>query len=608
MASGKARARATTGGRDQKPRGRPVPKGDLTAELGATGLKLQEALEQQAAISQILRSIAGSPTEHQPVPDAIAESAARFCAAEDAAVILVDGDKLRTRAHHGPIALKTQLAMEFPLTRGSVTGRSILDRRTVQVADLQAEADDEFPIGKEQARRMGHRTTLASPLLREGAAVGAVLLRRMEVRPFTEHQIELVRTFADQAVIAIENVRLFNETKEALERQIATSEVLKVISSSAFALQPVLQVVIEKATRLCDAQNGFIYLREGDVFYERAGVGPAYTPELHALHETNPLRVGDRGRLVGRVSGEGRTVHIPDVLEDPDYTYWEAQRLAGFRSSLGVPLLREGGVVGVVVLWRTEPRPFEQKQIDIVSTFADQAVIAIENARLYGTIERQRAELRRFLSPQVAALITAPEGEALLKGHRREITVVFCDLRGFTAFSETADPEEALAVVRTYHETLGPLIVEHGGTLEHFEGDGVMVFFNDPVPIDAPVLKAVKMATAMRARMSEQIAQWKKRGYDLGFGCGIATGYATLGRIGFEGRYDYGAIGPVTNLASRLSSEAKAGQILLSQRAFAAIEDLVEAEPMGEIDVKGYSRPQPAYDVMRLKEPAASEA
>jgi len=226
--------------------------------------------------------------------------------------------------------------------------------------------------------------------------------------------------------------------------------------------------------------------------------------------------------------------------------------------------------------------------------------------RYHDTIERQRGELRRFLSPQVADLVTSPEGEALLKGHRREIAVVFSDFRGFTSFSETAEPEEVMNVVAAYHATVGPLIFEHGGTLEHFEGDGVMVFFNDPVPMDAPVLQAVKLAIAIRDRMAEQCAGWRKRGYDLGVGCGIATGYATLGRIGFEGRYDYGAIGQVTNLAARLSSEAKAGQILISQRAFASVEELIEAEPLGEISAKGFSRPQAAYSILRIREPVAA--
>jgi class 3 adenylate cyclase len=250
---------------------------------------------------------------------------------------------------------------------------------------------------------------------------------------------------------------------------------------------------------------------------------------------------------------------------------------------------------------------FMAKPIDQVELIARvRSLLRVKD--YHDTVERQRGELRRFLSPQIADLVTSPEGQALLNGHRREITVVFCDLRAFTAFSETAEPEEALAVVRTFHGTIGPLIVEHGGTLEHFEGDGVMVWFNDPVTIEAPALQAVKLAVAIRERMAEHLAKWRKRGYDLGVGCGIATGYATLGRIGFEGRYDYGAIGPVTNLGARLSSEAKDGQILLSQRAFAQIEELVEVEPMGELTVKGYGRPQPAYNVVRLREAVASGA
>jgi len=248
---------------------------------------------------------------------------------------------------------------------------------------------------------------------------------------------------------------------------------------------------------------------------------------------------------------------------------------------------------------------FMRKPVDQIELMA-RVKSLLRVKQFHDTVERQRAELKRFLSPQIADLITSPEGQALLNGHRREITVVFCDLRGFTAFSETAEPEEALAVVRAYHGAMGPLIVEHGGTLEHFEGDGMMVFFNDPVPMEQPVLAAVRMAIAMRDRMNELIAQWRKRGYELGFGCGIAVGYATLGRIGFEGRYDYGAIGPVTNLAARLASEAKAGQILISQRAFAMIEEHAEVEPMGEVAVKGYSRPQAACNVLRVKEPVAS--
>jgi class 3 adenylate cyclase/CheY-like chemotaxis protein len=207
--------------------------------------------------------------------------------------------------------------------------------------------------------------------------------------------------------------------------------------------------------------------------------------------------------------------------------------------------------------------------------------------------------LRRFLSPQIAELVLSQE--ALLQPHRREISVVFCDLRGFTTFSETAEPEESLAVLRDYHQAVGAAVFRHEGTLEHFAGDGVMVWFNDPVPQDDHALRAVGMALAVRTRMAELFENWKKRGHSLGFGAGIAMGHATLGRIGFEGRYDYGAVGNVTNLAQRLSAEAKPGQILVSQRVFSAIEAAVESESVGEVVLKGYSRPVAAYSVVTLK-------
>ncbi len=223
------------------------------------------------------------------------------------------------------------------------------------------------------------------------------------------------------------------------------------------------------------------------------------------------------------------------------------------------------------------------------------------------TIERQKTELSRFLSPQIATLISSDEGEGLLAGHRRQITVAFCDLRGFTAFAEAADPEEMLGVLGEYHRMMGAAIIEYGGTLEHFAGDGVMIFFNDPVLQDDHVERAVRMATAMRERFEPLSGSWRKRGYELGFGVGIAVGYATLGRIGFEGRYDYGAIGNVVILASRLSSKAEANQILLSQRAHAMIEHLVEVESLGELELKGISRPVPATNVVAVK-PAVGAA
>ncbi len=217
------------------------------------------------------------------------------------------------------------------------------------------------------------------------------------------------------------------------------------------------------------------------------------------------------------------------------------------------------------------------------------------------TIERQKEELSRFLSPQVAALVSSPEGEALLAGHRREITVTFCDLRGFTSFAEQADPEELIALLGEYHRMLGEAITAHGGTLEHFAGDGVMIFFNDPIGQDDHVERAVRMAVTMRDHFAELAAEWHRRGYQLGFGVGIAVGYATLGRIGFDGRHDYGAIGNVTILASRLCSQATDGQILLSPRAQDLLEPIVESESIGELTLKGLTHPVLAANVVALR-------
>jgi class 3 adenylate cyclase len=214
------------------------------------------------------------------------------------------------------------------------------------------------------------------------------------------------------------------------------------------------------------------------------------------------------------------------------------------------------------------------------------------------------ARLKRFFSPQLAELIVSGDAEDPLRSHRREITVVFLDLRGFTAFAETAEPEEVMAVLREYHAEMGRLVLEHEGTLERFTGDGMMIFFNDPVPVPNPAERAIRMALAMRERVAGLAQGWRKRGFDLDFGIGIAQGYATIGAIGFEGRWDYGAIGTVTNLAARLCGEAKPGQVLISRRMVGTVEELVEAEPVGELALKGFSRPVSAFNLVRLKEPA----
>ena len=260
------------------------------------------------------------------------------------------------------------------------------------------------------------------------------------------------------------------------------------------------------------------------------------------------------------------------------------------------------------------PKPFNPVILAarVRASLADKRLrdVELENAAaqaaLLETIERQKEELSRFLSPQVAALVSSPEGQQMLAGHRREATAVFCDLRGFTAFSDSAEPEEVLGLLREYHKQMGEIIVEHGGTLEHFAGDGMMVFFNDPVLQADHVARAVRMAVAMRDRFATLAAKWAKLGFELGFGVGIATGYATLGRIGFEGRYDYGMVGAAVIVAARLSSKAEAGQILLNPRAYAAVEELVETEDVGALELKGFARPIPTVNVLGLANKAES--
>jgi class 3 adenylate cyclase len=296
-----------------------------------------------------------------------------------------------------------------------------------------------------------------------------------------------------------------------------------------------------------------------------------------------------------------RPVHIPDVAADPDYDF-PGIKLADVRTMLGVPVLIEDELVGVIQVGRRDVRPFDGGEIELMATFANQCAIAIANAKLFETVERQRATLARFVSPEVAALVSTEDGSRLLAGHRAYISIVYFDLRGFTAFAETAEPEELIDVLREYHEAAGGLVATHGGTLEHFAGDGLMVFFNDPVPLPDHEFHAASLAVAMRERIGQLAAAWRKRGHELGLGTGIAAGHATLGQIGFEGRYDYGALGTVTNLAARLSDAAAAGQILLSQRAYSALEDRVQTQPAAQLQMKGFSHPVQAYELLRVIE------
>jgi class 3 adenylate cyclase/putative methionine-R-sulfoxide reductase with GAF domain len=386
---------------------------------------------------------------------------------------------------------------------------------------------------------------------------------------------------------------LARELEDAREQQRAISGVLRAVARSA-GLQPVLEEVADACRRLCQADHGSLWLLQDGLLHVGAHDGEPEGAQYDLAHP-HPV---DRTTAAGRAAMERKPVQIPDVLADREYTY------AGprfFRTMLGVPIMVEDDLIGVVVVVRREPKPFTDDHIALVQTFADQAAIALTNARLLDAVERQRTELSRFVAPQVADLISSEDGERLLAGHRAYISSLFCDLRGFTAFAETAAPEELFDVLREYHAVLGELIPAYQGTLEHFAGDGLMVFFNDPLPVDEHELQAIRLALAAQTRFAELAGGWRKRGIDLALGIGIEAGYATLGRIGFEGRFDYGALGSAANLASRLCTHASAGQTLIGQRVFAATEEAVETTPVGSLDLKGFARPVVAYEVRQLR-------
>jgi GAF domain-containing protein/CheY-like chemotaxis protein len=353
----------------------------------------QEALARQTALSEVLRVISSSPTDIQPVLDVLVESAARLCAASDTSIQLVDGDALQVAAQHGMLTGKSDLGVRVPLERQSVTGRAVLECQSIHIPDLFAAPDAEFAWAKAFAKKAGYHTMLAVPMLRKGVAIGTISLRRNEVSPFSDKHIELLQTFAVQAVIAMENTRMFTETQEALARQTALSEVLRVISSSPTDIQPVLDVLVESAARLCNANDAMIQLVDRDSLRVAAQHGSLL--DESSLGVRVPL---ERQSVTGRAALDCQSIHIPDLEAAPDAEYAWAKafaKKAGHRSMLAVPMLRKGVAVGVIALRRVEANPFPEKQVELLQNFADQALIAMENTRLFNetneALERQTA-------------------------------------------------------------------------------------------------------------------------------------------------------------------------------------------------------------------------
>jgi class 3 adenylate cyclase len=405
-------------------------------------------------------------------------------------------------------------------------------------------------------------------------------------------------------------------------RELAALLAISQTATQSLETEKILSDTLDKSLEILEFDVGYIRTLDAEKknLIVRVARGLS-SPEF--LSTTFPLDSPDP--VVGKTVFKTQKPYIgTDIRKDPDFKSRTMEK-EGVISLAMVPIVSKQRAMGFLAVGSKRFHKFTKDEVRLLLAFSSQLGGALANAQFFDTVQTLAAQLsewnktleqrvqeqlaqlerlgrlKRFFSPQLAELIVSGAAEDPLQTHRREITVVFLDLRGFTAFAEVSEPEEVMGVLREYHAAMGKLILEHEGTLERFTGDGMIIFFNDPVSVPNPAERAVRMAIVMRERIRELIVKWRKLGYELDFGVGIAHGYATIGGIGFEGRLDYGAIGTVINLASRLCGEAKPGQILVSRRVLAMVEELVQVEPVGDLTLKGFHRTVTVNNILRLK-------
>lgn len=581
--------------------------------------ELAQARAREHATRNILDVISRSRDDEKPVFDAILENACTLCNAPLAGLILgsPDDSVQRLAAHRGMFSSAVdlfesgQMRMDRDL---SYAARSIIDGKLVAFEDMGTSElyNAGSPIVRSMVDASNIRSVLFVPLILHGRAIGNLTLFRREINPFNGDEISLAETFASQAVIAIENVRQFREVRARLDREAATREILQVISQSPNDDRPVFDAILKRAAKLCHATAvGLVLLNKED---NALDFTHSIGRPILSFKPGETRWPADGTQAVAQAVQTGRTIHEEDFANSPLYREGDPTRRrlvdeAGIRSVVAVPLMQGTSAIGAIAAHRHDNAPpFETSAIELIETFASQAVIAIENVRQFRELEKLNAELgdrvqaqvgelermgrlKRFLPEQVADAVVSSGDDSMLSSHRALIAALFCDIRGFTAFCETAEPEETIEVLQTYHEQMGELISVFGAGVDHRAGDGIMVLFNDPLPCDNPAGQAVRLAFAMRDRMADLCARWRKMGHRLGFGVGVSLGYATVGMVGSEGRYHYTASGTAVNLAARLCDMAQDGEILLSPRAAAAVEEDTALESVGEVQIKGISAP-----------------
>lgn len=472
-----------------------------------------------------------------------------------------------------------------------------------------------------------------------GADEISAMGRAVEI--FRQNTLERDALLAEREQVAIRLERDVEARTAELAQSVAKLQALGEVSqavNSTIDLETVLATIVAKTVELSGTEAGSIYVfDETSCEFQLRSTYGMDELQITGVRDA-PIRIGD-ATIVDQAAAQRMPVQIADVFKDDASRVHTAILRAGFRALLAIPLVGTDGIVGALVVRSRRPGEVPKATVELLQTFAAHSVLAIQNARLFDVITRKSAELeiamarikalhdevqalnlgleakvraqvgelerfgrlRRFLAPQLAQAVVSAGGEGILETHRSEIVSLFCDLRGFTSFAETAEPEDIMALLAEYHGAVGPLIRKYEGTLDRFTGDGMMVFFNDPLPCPDAPRRAVRLAIEMRDVVAQLALGWAKRGHNLGCGIGMAQGYATLGRIGFEDRMDYTAIGAVVNLAARLCAHASDGQVLTSGRLAAAVEDHAEVRSLGEVMLRGMSRPVPVVNLITLR-------